>query len=64
MYWALFILICLLCIETGREPFTLKEVSIDVIDKLQNYSTRPLYKGLIWMIPYKQHYRKWSRYLN
>ncbi len=62
MYWILIILV--LVLWNVQEPFTVKEVSSDVIDKLKDYSVRPLYKGIMWMTPYKHHYRKLARYLN
>jgi hypothetical protein len=63
MYWALFILVVLL-LWNVQEPFTIKEVyEAPLIDIVKDYSIRPIYKGIVWMIPYKHHYRKVSRYL-
>ncbi len=57
-------MISLVLIEMNvKEPFTIKELS-NGVNKLQDYSTRPVYNGILWMIPYKHHYRKLSRYLN
>ena len=61
MYWVLFILIVLL-LWNVKEPFTINE-NVSFIDTVKDYSIRPIYKGVVWMIPYKHHYRKLSRYL-
>jgi hypothetical protein len=61
MYWALVILVGLLLLNI-KEPFTINE-NVSFVDTIKDYSIRPVYKGVVWMIPYKHHYRKLNRYL-
>jgi hypothetical protein len=74
MYLFLLLLLGLLAWNV-REPFTvsiegdltippIKDHIYTMIDTVQDYTTRPAYRSLMSVIPYKHHYRKFRRHLN
>jgi hypothetical protein len=67
---ALFLLLLLLAWNL-REPFTihvegeLPTLNVgNVMESIQNHTTRPLYKMAVRNMPYREQYRKWRRHIN
>jgi hypothetical protein len=70
MWWIILLILALLL--QSKEPFEVKikatMPSLDIktnlssaVEGIQNYTTRPLYKKVHAMIPYKHVYRKIKR---
>lgn len=70
MWWIILLILALLL--QSKEPFEVKikatMPSLDIksnvssaVEGIQNYTTRPLYKKVHSMIPYKDVYRKIKR---
>ena len=71
MYWFLVILLLLL-FQSTREPFSIRVESdmdfsgmrhgiFSASEIIRDYTVRPVYRGIVDMIPFKPQYRKLRR---
>ena len=68
MWIGVLFLLLLLLAWNLREPFTihvegeLPTLPVgNILEGIQNHTSRPLYKMLARNMPYREHYRKWRR---
>jgi hypothetical protein len=72
MYWFLVILLLLLLFQSTREPFSIRVESdmdfsgmrhsiFSASEIIRDYTVRPVYRGIVDMIPFKPQYRKLRR---
>ena len=70
MYW--FLVILFLLFQSTREPFSIRVESdmdfsgmkrgiFSASEIIQDYTVRPIYRGMVDMIPFKPQYRKLRR---
>jgi hypothetical protein len=58
----LFLLFILFIFYKQKEPLTIHVDSDNIFETVQKYTVLPIYRRILYIIPFKHHYRKARRY--
>lgn len=61
MYVFLFLLFVLLAFYKQKEPLTI-QIDDNIYETLHKHTVLPVYRSILYVIPFKHHYRKARRY--
>jgi hypothetical protein len=62
IYLFLFLLFVLFVFYKQKEPFTIHVDSHNIFETVHKYTVLPIYRRILYVVPFKHHYRKANRY--
>jgi hypothetical protein len=62
MWLYLLFLFVLLAFYKQKEPLTIHIDSDNIFETVHKYTVLPIYRRILYIIPFKHHYRKARRY--
>lgn len=62
IYVFLFVLFVLLAFYKQKEALTIHIDSDNIYDTIHKHTVLPVYRSILYVIPFKHHYRKARRY--